>query len=76
MKIHKTSYLVRSKHEIQRRHSQLQEYFHEKTPILRREKQNRPIPSSRQSLFQSEATCDIFAIVISYNFNVNENWYT
>ena len=49
MKIYKTSYLVRSKHEIQRRHSQFQEYFHEKTPILRREKQNRSIPSFKAS---------------------------
>ena len=49
MKIYKRSYLVRSKHEIQRRHSQFQEYFHEKTPILRREKQNRSIPSFKAS---------------------------
>ena len=35
---------------------------------------NKPFPSSRQSLFQSESKCEIFVMVISSNFNVNENW--
>ena len=34
---------------------------------------NRPFPSSPQSLFQSESKCKIFVMVISSNFNVNEN---
>ena len=34
---------------------------------------NRAFPSSPQSLFQSESKCAIFVIVISSNFNMNEN---
>ena len=34
---------------------------------------NRPFPSSPESLFQSESKCKIFAMVISSNFNMNEN---
>ena len=34
---------------------------------------NRPFPSSPESLFQSESKCEIFAMVISSNFNMNEN---
>ena len=34
---------------------------------------NRPFPSSPQSLFQSEVKCEIFVMVISSNFNMNEN---
>ena len=33
---------------------------------------NRPFPSSLQSLFQSESKCEIFVMVISSNFNMNE----
>ena len=31
-----------------------------------------PFPSSLQSFFQSESKRGIFVIVISYNFNINE----
>ena len=34
---------------------------------------NRPFPSSPKSLFQSESKCEIFVMVISSNFNMNEN---
>ena len=34
---------------------------------------NRPFPSSPESLFQSESKCEIFVMVISFNFNMNEN---
>ena len=34
---------------------------------------NRPFPSSPQSLFQGEFKCKIFVLVISSNFNMNEN---
>ena len=34
---------------------------------------NRPFPSSPQSLFQSESKCEIFVMVISSNFIMNEN---
>ena len=34
---------------------------------------NRPFPSSPQSLFQSESKCEIFVMIISSNFNMNEN---
>jgi len=34
---------------------------------------NRPFPSSPQSLFQSESKSEIFDMVISCNFNMNEN---
>ena len=34
---------------------------------------NRPFPSSLQSLFRSESKCEIFIMVISSNFNRNEN---
>ena len=37
---------------------------------------NRLFPSSRPSLFQSESKCEIFVMVISSNFNVNENWFS
>ena len=37
---------------------------------------NRPFPSSSQSLFQSESRCEIFVMVISSKFNVNENWFS
>ena len=30
-------------------------------------------PSFPQSLFQSETKCEIFVMIISYNFNMNEN---
>ena len=33
---------------------------------------NGSFPSSLQSLFQSESKSEIFVIVISYNFNINE----
>ena len=36
-------------------------------------KRNRPFPSSPWSFFQSEAKCEIFVMVISFNFNMNEN---
>lgn len=37
---------------------------------------NRPFMSSSQSLFESESKCKILVkLVISYNFNMNENWY-
>ena len=35
--------------------------------------ENRPFPSSSQSLFQSEVKCEIFVMVISSNFNMHEN---
>ena len=34
---------------------------------------NRPFPSSGQSLLQSESKCEIFVMVISSHFNMNEN---
>ena len=34
---------------------------------------NRPFPSSPLSLFQSESKCEIFVMVISSNFNMNES---
>ena len=34
---------------------------------------NRPFPSSPKSLFQSESKCEIFVMIISSNFNMNEN---
>ena len=34
---------------------------------------NRPFPSSLHSLFQSESKCEIFVMIISSNFNMNEN---
>ena len=37
---------------------------------------NRPFLSSTQSVFQSESTCEIFVMVISSYFNMNENWYS
>ena len=37
---------------------------------------NRPFPSSAQSLLQSESKCEIFVMVISSNFNMNENWFS
>ena len=37
---------------------------------------NRPFPSSPQSLFQSESKCEIFVMIISSNFNMNENWFS
>ena len=33
---------------------------------------NTPLPSSPQSQFQSESKCEIFFMVISSNFNMNE----
>ena len=34
---------------------------------------NRPFPSSPKSLLQSESKCEIFVMVIRFNFNMNEN---
>ena len=34
---------------------------------------NRPFLSCPQSLFQSKPKCKIFVVVISCNFNINEN---
>ena len=34
---------------------------------------NRLFPSSPKSLLQSESKCEIFVMVISFNFNMNEN---
>ena len=34
---------------------------------------NKPFPSSPQYLFQGESKCEIFILVISFNFNMNEN---
>ena len=34
---------------------------------------NRPFSNSPQSLFQSESKCENFVMVISSNFNMNEN---
>ena len=34
---------------------------------------NRPFPSSAQSLFQNESKCQIFVMIISSNFQINEN---
>ena len=34
---------------------------------------SRPFPSSPQSLFQSKSKWEIFVMVISSNFNMNEN---
>ena len=36
----------------------------------------RPFPSSLQSLFQSESKCEIVVMVISSNFNMNENRFS
>ena len=37
---------------------------------------DRPFPSSPLSLFQSESKCEFFVMVISSNFNMNENWFS
>ena len=37
------------------------------------EANNRPFLTSPGSLFQSESKCEIFVMVISSNFNINEN---
>ena len=37
------------------------------------QKGNRSFPSSPQSLFQSESKCETFVMIISSNFNMNEN---
>ena len=34
---------------------------------------NRPFPSSPQVFFHSESKCEIFVMIISSNFNMNEN---
>ena len=34
---------------------------------------NRSFPSSPKSLFQSESKCETFVMIISSNFNMNEN---
>ena len=39
----------------------------------KRTKENRPFLSSPQCLFQSESKCEIFVMVNSSNFNMNEN---
>ena len=36
---------------------------------------NRPFLSSPQSLFQGESKCEIFVMIISSTFNINENRY-
>ena len=41
--------------------------------LLRIISYNRPFPSSPQSLFQSESKCETFVMIISSNFNMNEN---
>ena len=36
-------------------------------------RRTKPFPSSPQSLFESDSKCEIFIVVISSNFNMNEN---
>ena len=37
---------------------------------------SRPFPSSPKSFLQSESKCEIFVMVITSNFNMNENWFS
>ena len=49
-------------------HYQSWNYFNEEFG-----KNNKPFPSSPQSLFQTKSKCEIFVMVINSNFNMNEN---